>query len=44
MTQPIEISVTINGRPYRLSVPPNRIVADVLREDLLLTGCKIGCD
>jgi aerobic carbon-monoxide dehydrogenase small subunit len=41
---PLDISVTVNGRPHRLSVAPRRILADVLREDLQLTGCKIGCD
>jgi aerobic carbon-monoxide dehydrogenase small subunit len=44
MTADIDITVTINRRTYRLNVPPNRIFADLLREDLLLTGCKIGCD
>jgi aerobic-type carbon monoxide dehydrogenase small subunit (CoxS/CutS family) len=44
MTPTIDIALTVNGRLHRLSVPVNRVVADVLREDLLLTGCKIGCD
>jgi carbon-monoxide dehydrogenase small subunit len=44
MTSRIDIAITVNRRLYRLSVPPNRVVADLLREDLLLTGCKIGCD
>ena len=44
MTADIDITVTINRRTYRLNVPPNRIFADLLREDLLLTGCKISCD
>jgi aerobic-type carbon monoxide dehydrogenase small subunit (CoxS/CutS family) len=44
MTSDVDITVTVNRRTYRLSVPANRIVADLLREDLLLTGCKIGCD
>jgi carbon-monoxide dehydrogenase small subunit len=44
MTAPIDIAVTINGKPHRLSVAPNRVLADLLREDLQLTGCKIGCD
>jgi carbon-monoxide dehydrogenase small subunit len=44
MTADIDITVTINRRTQRLNVPPNRIFADLLREDLLLTGCKIGCD
>ena len=44
MTETIEIAVTINGRGHRLAVPPRRVLADVLREDLQLLGCKIGCD
>jgi carbon-monoxide dehydrogenase small subunit len=40
----IDISLTVNGRPHRLSVAPRRVLADVLREELYLTGCKIGCD
>jgi carbon-monoxide dehydrogenase small subunit len=44
MSDTIDISVTINGRLHRLSVAPRRVAADLLREDLMLTGCKIGCD
>ena len=44
MTDAIGIAVTINGRGHRLAVPPRRVLADVLREDLQLLGCKIGCD
>jgi carbon-monoxide dehydrogenase small subunit len=44
MSTRLDITVTINRRTHRLSVPANRMVADLLREDLLLTGCKVGCD
>jgi carbon-monoxide dehydrogenase small subunit len=44
MANAIDISVTVNGRLHRLNVSPRRIVADLLRDDLSLTGCKIGCD
>ena len=44
MTDAVEIAVTINDRVHRLTVPPRRVLADVLREDLQLLGCKIGCD
>jgi carbon-monoxide dehydrogenase small subunit len=44
MTEAIEITVMINGRAHRLAVAPRRVLADVLREDLQLLGCKIGCD
>ena len=40
----IDITLTVNGRAHRLSVVPRRVLADVLREELYLTGCKIGCD
>ena len=44
MTATIDIALMVNGAAQRLSVASNRILADVLREDLALTGCKIGCD
>ena len=44
MSAAIDIAIVVNGRTHRLSVAPRRILADVLREDLQLTGCKIGCD
>jgi carbon-monoxide dehydrogenase small subunit len=44
MSAAIDIAITVNGHAHRLSVAPRRILADVLREDLALTGCKIGCD
>ena len=44
MTSHVDITVTVNRRTYRLNVPANRIAADLLREDLLFTGCKVGCD
>jgi len=44
MTEAIDISLNVNGRIHRLSVAPRRVLADLLREDLQLLGCKIGCD
>ena len=38
------ISFSVNGRPVDLEVDPMRRLADVLRDDLGLTGTKIGCD
>jgi carbon-monoxide dehydrogenase small subunit len=43
-TDAFSITLTINGVPHSASVPPNRILADVLRDDLGLTGTRIGCD
>jgi aerobic-type carbon monoxide dehydrogenase small subunit (CoxS/CutS family) len=34
----------VNGRTYEVSIPPNRLLLDVLREELGLTGTKRGCD
>lgn len=35
--------LTINGQRYELTAPVGRSLADVLREDIGLTGTKIGC-
>jgi len=38
------ISLMINDREVEVAVPPNRTLADMLRQDLGLTGTKKGCD
>ncbi len=38
------IRLKINGLERHLVVPPNKLLLDVLREDLRLTGSKRGCD
>lgn len=38
------IRLRVNGRGFDVSVPPNKLLLDVLREDLRLTGSKRGCD
>ncbi len=37
------MTLTINGQPRTLDVPPMKRLLDVLREDLRLTGTKEGC-
>jgi len=37
------ISLTVNGAPHELDVPPRMLLADLLRDKLGLTGTKIGC-
>jgi carbon-monoxide dehydrogenase small subunit len=44
MSAALDIEITVNGTRRRLSVAPNQVLADLLREELQLTGCKIGCD
>lgn len=39
-----ELKMTVNGQPYELAVKPNRLLVEVLREDLGLTGTKRGCN
>ena len=38
------LEMTLNGRPVSIDVPETRYLSDVLREDLHLTGTKIGCN
>jgi len=38
------ICITINGKKYELAVASNMTLADLLREELLLTGTKKGCE
>lgn len=38
------LSLTLNGIARELRVTPNRILADVIREDYALIGTKIACD
>ena len=38
------IELRINGRSYELAVEPNKLLLDLLRQDLDLTGSKRACD
>jgi len=40
----LAINVTINGRTHALSVEPRRSLADVIREEVGLTGTHLGCE
>jgi carbon-monoxide dehydrogenase small subunit len=37
------VHLTINGAPQHVSVPANRLLVHLLRDDLGLTGTKEGC-
>ena len=39
----IPVVLNVNGDVYELAVDPWRTLVEVLREDLNLTGTKIGC-
>jgi aerobic-type carbon monoxide dehydrogenase small subunit (CoxS/CutS family) len=40
----VAVTLKINGQEHTLQVEPRRTLADVLRNDLGMTGTKIGCD
>lgn len=40
---PEQIAFTVNGVPCRVTVPADRMLVDVLRDDLGLTGTKEAC-
>lgn len=44
MSKVQKVVLNINGIPRTLIVDPETTLASVLREQLLLTGCKVGCN
>jgi xanthine dehydrogenase YagT iron-sulfur-binding subunit len=44
VAEPVSLSLTVNGRPCTMQVDPAATLVEVLRDDLGLTGTKIGCD
>ena len=39
----MEIEITINGRKRRFDVEPNKLLLNLVRDELHLTGTKYGC-
>jgi aerobic-type carbon monoxide dehydrogenase small subunit (CoxS/CutS family) len=39
-----ELKLTVNGQPYELYINPKRLLVEVLRDELGLTGTKRGCE
>jgi carbon-monoxide dehydrogenase small subunit len=44
MTDPFEVTFTVNGAMRTIRVEPRRTLADALREDCGLTGTHLGCE
>jgi xanthine dehydrogenase YagT iron-sulfur-binding subunit len=44
MSRRIELRLEVNGELRELSVEPRRLLLDVLRDELGLTGAKRGCE
>jgi carbon-monoxide dehydrogenase small subunit len=42
--QIIPLRLNVNGTTYRLLVEPRRLLSDVIREDIGLTGTNLGCE
>jgi len=40
----VQLELTVNGRKVRRDVEPRTLLVDFLREELSLTGTKVGCD
>ena len=40
----VPVRLTVNGRAVERAVPARRSLADLLREDLRLTGTHVGCE
>ena len=38
------LDLTVNGEPVRRPVPDHRLLREFLRDDLGLTGTKVGCE
>jgi carbon-monoxide dehydrogenase small subunit len=39
----VKVELSVNGQPSALDVEPRRLLVDVLRDDLGLTGTNVGC-
>lgn len=37
------VTMTVNNKKYEVAVEPNQVLVDVLRDQLGLTGTKVGC-
>jgi carbon-monoxide dehydrogenase small subunit len=44
MTKQFPVRMTVNGNPVSAEVPARCLLADFLRDDLLLTGTHVGCE
>ena len=40
----LDVELVVNGDPARIAIPARRLLADVLRDELGLTGTHVGCE
>lgn len=39
-----QVTLTVNGQQYEVYIAPRKLLSDVLREDIGLTGTHVGCE
>jgi aerobic carbon-monoxide dehydrogenase small subunit len=44
VSQPVEVTLSVNGRDYPLRLEPRRTLLDAIREECGLTGTHMGCE
>jgi carbon-monoxide dehydrogenase small subunit len=44
MTDPVDITLTVNGREYSMRLEPRRTLLDAIRDECGLTGTHMGCE
>jgi aerobic carbon-monoxide dehydrogenase small subunit len=40
----LSVTLTVNGQPYSVEIPPETLLVEFLRTHLQLTGTHVGCD
>jgi carbon-monoxide dehydrogenase small subunit len=43
-TNPVPLTLEVNGEPHTVLAEPRKLLCDVLREDCGLTGTHVGCE
>jgi carbon-monoxide dehydrogenase small subunit len=44
MSEPVDVTLSVNGRDYPLRLEPRRTLLDTIREECGLTGTHMGCE
>jgi aerobic carbon-monoxide dehydrogenase small subunit len=44
VTEPVAVTLTVNGRRYALRLEPRRTLLDAIRDECGLTGTHMGCE
>ena len=44
MSEPVDVTLSINGRDYPLRLEPRRTLLDAIRDECGLTGTHMGCE